>query len=296
MWMEILKEGKFKDANGIEREFTAEQLEAIASQYNQSLTKDKTKQAPIVIGHPEADSPAHGWVESLSRYGKKLLAKVKEVSQDLIDDVKLGKYKNVSVSLYPDLSLRHIGVLGGARPAVVGLEHISFSEEPQVNTITNESKTEKEREAEIIAKYEKQISDLQSQVEILNKYDLERHVANFCEELKTKAFIGIDSEDIIELKECFVNMLAIEQKESKSINFSEAESNSSVLRAITILSKIKTSSNLEPLKLNRKTKPQKQNQTFDFSENPRLQKHERALEYMQSNSGVSYEEAISKVD
>jgi len=294
--MEILKEGKFKDANGIEREFTAEQLEAIASQYNQSIIRDKTKQAPIVIGHPEADSPAHGWVESLSRYGKKLLAKVKEVSKDLAEDVKQGKYKNVSVSLYPDLSLRHIGVLGGARPAVSGLEHISFSEEPEVNTINNNTDEEQSNEAKIIAKYEKQITELQSQVEILNKYDLQNYVANFCEALQSKGIIGIDNEDIKELSKCLLDMLAIEQNSNAVINFSEAESNSNIMKAMNILSKMRPEPNLEPLKLNRKNKTQKQNPTFDFSENPRLQKHERALEFMQSNSGISYEEAITKVD
>jgi hypothetical protein len=121
--IEIFKAGTHTDSNGQTREWTEKDLQEIASLYNPAL-----HEAPVVIGHPETDSPAYGWVESLKAEGGKLLAKLKDIAPEFKNWVKRGLYKKVSVALYPDLGLRHIGFLGATPPAIKGLKQASFLE------------------------------------------------------------------------------------------------------------------------------------------------------------------------
>ncbi len=122
-WIEIFKAGRQTDSAGNTREWTEQDLDKVVEQYNSG-----SHDAPIVVGHPEHNSPAFGWVESLKREGKLLYAKFKEVMPEFADLVKAGTYKKRSISLYPDLTLRHIGFLGGMPPAVKGLADIAFAD------------------------------------------------------------------------------------------------------------------------------------------------------------------------
>jgi len=122
-WIEILKVGKWKDSSGKEHTFTEKDLEEIEKKYEK-----RTNDAPIVVGHPKDNSPAFGWVEKLKKEGKVLKAKIKDIVPEFADAVKKKMYKYVSVSLYPDNRLRHIGFLGGVPPAVKGLEAVSFND------------------------------------------------------------------------------------------------------------------------------------------------------------------------
>jgi hypothetical protein len=86
-------------------------------------------EAPAVIGHPEEDQSAHGWVKSLKREGETLLTKLKQISPRLAERIRPGTYKKRSISLYPDLVgkglyLRHVGFLGAMPPVVKGLADI----------------------------------------------------------------------------------------------------------------------------------------------------------------------------
>jgi len=122
-WFEIFKVGKHTDSAGHTREWDLKDLEEIASSY------DPVKhEAPIVIGHPEMDSPAYGWIEALKTEGDKLLAKPKQVVDQLKDWVRKGLYKKVSIAIYPDLTLRHVGFLGGTPPAIKGLKQATFGD------------------------------------------------------------------------------------------------------------------------------------------------------------------------
>lgn len=126
-WLEIFKVGTHTDSGGGTREWTDNDLQEIASLYNPAV-----HEAPVVIGHPETDSPAYGWVESLKAEGGKLLAKLKDVAPEFVDWVKRGLYKKVSIALYPDLGLRHIGFLGAIPPAIKGLANVRFQERGKV--------------------------------------------------------------------------------------------------------------------------------------------------------------------
>jgi hypothetical protein len=89
-------------------------------------------EAPIVIGHPKDNAPAFGWVDSLKREGDILYAKLKNLVPEFVEILKRKLFKKRSISLYPDLSLRHVGFLGAGIPAVKGLEDIKFSDENNV--------------------------------------------------------------------------------------------------------------------------------------------------------------------
>lgn len=121
--IEIFKTGTHTDSGGKTRDWTDKDLEEIAALY-----KPEIHEAPIVIGHPEHDSPAYGWVESLKVEGGKLLASVKDVADEFKDWVRKGLYKKISIALYPDLGLRHVGFLGATPPAVKGLKQAAFGD------------------------------------------------------------------------------------------------------------------------------------------------------------------------
>jgi len=123
MWLPIFKSGTHKDSKGREKTWTESDLDKIVTTYN----SQKDHEAPVVIGHPTTDAPAWGWVESLKRQGKILVAKLKDLAPELVDWVKQGRYKKVSASFYPNLLLKHAGFLGAAPPAVKGLPAAQFT-------------------------------------------------------------------------------------------------------------------------------------------------------------------------
>jgi len=125
MTFEIFKTGSHTSDKGISKEYTLDDLNFIANSYNPQVDE-----APIVIGHPEDNDPAFGWVSSLSvSEDGKLIADAPEdkLHPDFLNALKEGIYKKRSISLTPDGKLRHIGFLGAAKPAVKGLADIQFS-------------------------------------------------------------------------------------------------------------------------------------------------------------------------
>jgi hypothetical protein len=120
-WYEIWRVGNYPQGN-----FTEDDVQQIMDNY-----RPEESEAPLVIGHPENEDKAYGWVEALKREGAKLLAKFKQVAPEFVEAVNQGRYKKVSVRLRKKengWNLIHVGFLGAARPQVEGLKTISFSE------------------------------------------------------------------------------------------------------------------------------------------------------------------------
>jgi hypothetical protein len=136
MWIEIFKSGEHKDSSGRLRKFTDEMLDKIVSLYNGKIKESSSYEAPLVKGHPKTEDPAYGWIEKLKRKGSLLLAKLKDVSSDLVDEVRKGLFKKISIALYPDMMLRHVGLLGATPPAVKGLKPVEFDEDNGFNELT----------------------------------------------------------------------------------------------------------------------------------------------------------------
>lgn len=126
LWFDVFRTGTHTDSAGTEREWTTEDLDTMVAAYNAS-----SQEAPLVLGHPGTDDPAFGWITKLERAGDILRAKAERIAPELIDWVRQGYYKNVSIALYPNLLLKHIGLLGAVPPAVKGLTPPQFAENPE---------------------------------------------------------------------------------------------------------------------------------------------------------------------
>ncbi len=138
--IEIFKPGRVTAGDGRELEFTQDDLKAIAAAYDPAL-----HEAPLVIGHPKADLPAHGWVKRVefSDTDHRLKVEPNQVEAQFADMVKSGRFKKISASFYtPDSPrnpakagpdgkkpyyLRHVGFLGAMPPAISGLKSVSFN-------------------------------------------------------------------------------------------------------------------------------------------------------------------------
>ncbi|MBM2817021.1 MAG: hypothetical protein HW421_3783 [Ignavibacteria bacterium] len=129
MWLEIFKSGTHTDSAGKTETYTPETIDTIVNVYNERISESSDSEAPVVKGHPQSNAPAYGWIERLARRGDKLYAKLKNLAPEFIDEVRRGSYRKVSIALYPDLMLRHVGFLGAVPPAVKGLKGASFSDE-----------------------------------------------------------------------------------------------------------------------------------------------------------------------
>jgi len=122
---EIFRTGTHTSLNGQTKEFSETDLDTIASSYD-----PQQHEAPIVIGHPETNAPAYGWIDKLKRIGDRLIAFPKQVSNEFAELVKTGAFKKRSISITPDLQLNHVGFLGAAAPAVKGLKDVEFAQNP----------------------------------------------------------------------------------------------------------------------------------------------------------------------
>jgi hypothetical protein len=123
MKIEIFKSGTHTDSAGNKKTWTDQDLDAIVAKYNPA-----EHEAPAAIGHPEHNAPAFGWVESLERKGNMLYATFKDLVPEFVDMLKKGLFKKRSISIYPDLTLRHVGFLGAMPPAIKGLADIQFND------------------------------------------------------------------------------------------------------------------------------------------------------------------------
>jgi len=152
-WIEIFMGGRQVDSEGREHDGDALIQKAIAS------FAPATYEPPIVVGHPEENAPAFGWVEGLKaavRDGATvLMAKVKQVVPEFEAAVQRGLYKKRSAAFYPDGRLMHVGFLGAKAPAVKGLadlafehlgEAITFSMDDHINVNGKEGMMEKFKE------------------------------------------------------------------------------------------------------------------------------------------------------
>lgn len=96
------------------------------------------QEAPLVLGHPEDNQPAYGWIKQVFTKGKRMFAAVDEIDPAVTDMVRKGAYKHVSVSFYTPTAtqsplpgkwcLRHVGLLGAEAPAIKGMEKLQLAE------------------------------------------------------------------------------------------------------------------------------------------------------------------------
>ncbi|MBU0472905.1 MAG: hypothetical protein KKF62_01945 [Bacteroidetes bacterium] len=131
MELEIFKVGKHTSSNGLTKDYTLDDLN--------SIILNHTEPTPIVVGHPKNNSPAFGWIKNLFLKGESLFAEASDLVPEFLDLVKQKMYKNRSVSLSQledgTLALNHVGFLGGAMPAVKGLEELNLNADEDAQII-----------------------------------------------------------------------------------------------------------------------------------------------------------------
>ncbi len=121
--IEVFRAGKHTDSQGRECTFTEADLDSMVAAH-------AVQPAPAVIGHPEVNDPAMGWVGSLKRVGGKLYAQFKDWNPTFVDAVNAGGYRNRSVSVSKNgggWMLNHVGWLGAKLPAVSGMAALNYS-------------------------------------------------------------------------------------------------------------------------------------------------------------------------
>lgn len=123
-WIRIARTGTWTDSQGTPRTFTSADFDTIVRNYD-----PQQEEAPLVIGHPETDSPAYGWVRALRRTGVDLFAQLAQVPETVREAVQSGSYRYVSMALHPGgKRLRHVGLLGGVPPAIKGLGPVQLGD------------------------------------------------------------------------------------------------------------------------------------------------------------------------
>lgn len=132
--IEVFRPGTFKPMAGAAITYSAADLKAIADGYD-----PETAPAPVVVGHPDTDAPAFGWIEKLEYdpAAERLFATLHEIEPQFADLVKAGRFKKVSMAFFsPDSAHnpvpggwypKHVGFLGAAAPAVAGLRNAAFA-------------------------------------------------------------------------------------------------------------------------------------------------------------------------
>ncbi len=116
-WIEVFRAGTHTAMNGAATAFTADDLD-------QMVANHAVQAAPAVIGHPETNDPAVGWVDAVKREGNSLFAKFKDLNTAFVEAVQTGGYRNRSVSVSKGdtgWAMNHVGWLGAKLPAVKGM-------------------------------------------------------------------------------------------------------------------------------------------------------------------------------
>ncbi len=126
--VEVFRPGTFRAMNGHNYSFSEADVANMASGYDAEKAP-----APVVVGHPKHDDPAFGWAKGFEiNEAGTLVAELGELAPEFVSAVEEGRYRKVSMKFFPpeapnnpnpgNYYPRHIGFLGGAAPAVSGLD------------------------------------------------------------------------------------------------------------------------------------------------------------------------------
>lgn len=277
MWIEVFKSGEHSDSNGNKKKYSLSDLDNIVTLYNNKISESNSFEAPLVKGHPGSDEPAYGWIEKLQRKGDILYAKLKEVVPELISEIRDGRFRKVSIALYDNMMLRHVGLLGAMPPAVKGLKNVAFSEADFL-----EINLEKELNNEY--------------TELINyNEELKNNLNNIIYE-KNKLIDELNKYKITEYIEKLNNNISINNNQKELIQnlFSEINNEETINKIMDVFISI-SKNNLNETYYD-KIKINNNYSEFNNVNKDRLNIHLKTLEFMNSNPDLSYEDAILKIN
>ncbi len=289
MWIEIFRTGKHRDSIGREADYPIETLDKIVSKFNTS-SEDGSYSAPLVIGHPSTNEPAHGWVERLSRRKSVLLAKLKDLSNEIIEDVRQGKYKKISIALDSNLLLRHVGLLGAAQPAVQGLKPVTFSEDgSELHYFEEALNLQNDDIFQNIAKLEEENIALKNEIQSLKNSIKQRQFSDYANDYFARnKFIAADEQVIEKLTDLLIKADCAAAQNSE---FSESQELVGDIKQF--FDALKPAHLFETLHSNYSN----QNNSDNFSgrkvNQTRLELHKNAIAYIAENPEMTYQQAIN---
>ncbi len=278
MWIEIFKTGTHTSSNGNDHDFSVEDLDKIANQYNQ-LNSNNNNLAPLVKGHPSTDAPAYGWVERLARRGNYLMAKIRDLTPEIIEEVRNKKYQRISISLTPKLHLNHVGLLGAAVPAVDGLAPVSFVE------LDDNIELEYSQNDGSFTYLIHQNNELKEKVENYERALVSKDLMEFTSNLVEKKIISKhqkhNAQDLLELA------YDIDKANPNEFNLLE--------KVKSFFQKMQFNSLQKEFATNQTTN--KIGELLNTREllNDRGELHRTILEYIEQNPEISYEQALSEI-
>jgi hypothetical protein len=131
--LQIFKPGRHTAMSGQAIEFSESDLQATVAAYDPAK-----HEAPLVVGHPQLDMPAYGWVKTLQFADGGIDATPAQVNTDFADMVAAGAFKKISAAFFHPTAtnnpvpgvyyLRHVGFLGATAPAVKGMRSPQFAD------------------------------------------------------------------------------------------------------------------------------------------------------------------------
>ncbi len=130
-WVEVFRSGTHTDASGQTVAFTEADLDSMVAQH-------AVQAAPAVIGHPEHNDPAVGWVSGVKRVGAKLYAQFKDWAPEFVKAVEGGAYRNRSVKIVKGPAgwrIDHVAWLGAKLPAVHGMAALYHAPAATLQTV-----------------------------------------------------------------------------------------------------------------------------------------------------------------
>lgn len=220
-WCEIFKVGEHTDSKGNKKLWTVDDLKTIEKNFN-----EKNRDVPICCGHPKTNSPAYGWVENLKTAGESLYAAYKDVQPEFKEAVKKGLFKTRSISLTPDLVLRHVAFLGGQTPAIKGLEQFCFAEPSADTDIFIDFQESEQKEGDLMDETmqkeldakDKRIKELEAALEKEKQDKLTKEFEDFCDEaIKKRNILPSEKASVMNvLQACNRETLNFEDSKEKS--------------------------------------------------------------------------------
>lgn len=272
MWIEIFKTGKQTDSKGKQETYSREDLCSIADKYNAN-SQDRAFQAPVVIGHPDTDDPAMGWVEKLAIRGDRLLAKLTKMDCNFLQDLTKGRFRKVSIALNSDNTLRHVGFLGAAQPAVKGLS-TDFYIEDERNYSEFEANFYSEKDYQDLLNVN---NDIIKELEEIKLYQKENEIKAYISNLsKTNKVINDNSREILQ-------DLLLKVNRSESGNAGLIEDIKKFVDSIRFVQL------LNPIKY--QTTDRNEFDGRNVSEE-KLELHRKAKQIQNNSSNISYEQAL----
>lgn len=131
----VFKAGTHTASNGTKHTITRADIAEISANF---AAGNGGHDAPLVIGHPQLNAPAYGWVSAAQSDSDDLYIEPRDVVTEFAEAVNAKRFPKVSISLWPrdhannpvpgKLTLRHVGFLGAMAPSLKGLQEASFSD------------------------------------------------------------------------------------------------------------------------------------------------------------------------